>query len=825
MFKKAGLLFALLCVAVTAAAQATRVRGVVVDAQTGEPLPFVGVYFDGTTIGISTDLDGRYSLETRAPEAQMLTAQLIGYETQSVKVNRGAFSEVNFRLKPDHRQLNAAYVKPDNRYIKSILKKLDQSLAVNDPDNAPDWESRLYTKIELDITNMEAFLKYKYLDKNLGFVKQYSDTSAITGKPFIPAMISENVSDLYHSKEPFFNREVMRASRISGLEEDNMLRQFTGSYLLKTNFYKNSISVFNLDIPNPAVTSSHIFYNYFLVDSMQVENRKTYVLRFHPKKLVTSPTLDGEMQIDAQDFGIRSVHARLSKESNVNWIRHINVDIDNRRTPEGRWFYGDERLFIDFSIAVSDSSKIISFLGNRHMHYEQPVFKKVEDPDALTSENTVVMRNVTAGDKAYWDSARPYALTAREQGIYDMVEDFQQQPFYKWNYAIFYTLITNYYEVRPWGMEFGRWARSFSYNNSEGLRVQLGGRTSKYLWPKVRVGGYIALGLKDLKPKGEFQVEWMINREKTRKLTAHYQKDFMQFSSGTGVFSAQNLFSSIFTTDHTNRQNMMEMVDVKYDHEFNIQLNGNLHLKHYRIWGNPEVIPFTKPDGTVVDSFSGNIINAEIRIAGKDERVNRDFYDKSYMYSKYPELYLNVTKGIKGITPDDFDYWRLRAQVVWKTPSSAIGFGRLNVEAGAFFGSVPFQMLKLHEGNQTFFYDRTAAACMDYYEFISDRWLTAYYEHNFNGFFLGKIPWVKKLDLREVVTARCIWGTVSEDNWENAPFKLPETASKLEVPYVEVSAGISNILRIFRVDAYWRLTHRTPESKKFAVTIGIDVDF
>ena len=46
-------------VALAAAAQTTRIRGRVTDADTGEPLPFVGIYFDGTTIGISTDLDGR----------------------------------------------------------------------------------------------------------------------------------------------------------------------------------------------------------------------------------------------------------------------------------------------------------------------------------------------------------------------------------------------------------------------------------------------------------------------------------------------------------------------------------------------------------------------------------------------------------------------------------------------------------------------------------------------------------------------------------------------------------------------------------------------
>ena len=141
MFRKVWLSLILTAVAFVAAAQSTRVRGIVRDADTGEPLPFVSIYFDGTTIGISTDLEGRYSLETRSAGIQTLTASLLGYENQSHPVRSGSFSEINFTLKPDPRQLDAALVRPDDRYIKSILKKLSDNRPLNDPDNAPDWHS------------------------------------------------------------------------------------------------------------------------------------------------------------------------------------------------------------------------------------------------------------------------------------------------------------------------------------------------------------------------------------------------------------------------------------------------------------------------------------------------------------------------------------------------------------------------------------------------------------------------------------------------------------------------------------------------------------
>ena len=818
------LILLFLLAAFSAAAQTTRVRGKVTDYDTGEVLPFVSVYFDGTTIGISTDLEGQYSLETRSKDAHILTAHIVGYKSLSFPVTPGSFNEINFRLKTDPDFLDAAVVKPDDRYIKSILRKIDQSRKRNNPDNAESWQTGLYSKIEMDATNMDDLMSLGIVDRNFGFVQDYADTSAITGKPFIPVMISENVSDLYHSKNPDFEREMMRASRISGLEDDNFLRQFTGSYLLKTNFYENNIGVFNLEIPCPSAASSHIFYNYFLVDSLQVEGRKTYTLRFHPKKLVTSPVFDGEMQIDAEDFGIRSVHVALAAVANVNWIRHINIDIENRRLEDGRWFYGEENLFADFSIAVSDSSRLVSFLGRRHLVYDPPIFGPITDPAVLAEEDRVVMGKVTPRDDSYWDQVRPYELSEREKGIYRMVGQVKETKLFKWLYSIANSFITGYYEVPEIGMGFGRWARTIVYNETEGLRLQAGFRTMRDLSEKVRLTGTLAYGFRDKTPKWSLKAEFMFNREKTRKLTVSGMKDFVQLGSGTGVFSAQNMFSSVVARSHMNRQSMVREFNLQYDHEWSPNVNQVITWRTSRLWGN-ELVPLIKPDGTLQDSYLVNELGTTLRFSW-DERVNRGFFVKYYLFTRYPVIALDLIHGFGGITPGSKGYWREEIKLDWSIPSTAIGFGKLYLNAGAIQGSVPFTLLNLHAGNQTFFMDRGAFSCMDYYEFASDRWLRGFYEHNFNGFFLGKIPLIKKLDLREVATFRFAWGTITPANRENAPFLLPKETGSLEVPYVEAGIGIGNILRVLRVDAIWRLTHKREDGKKnFTINIGFDVEF
>lgn len=822
MLKRWLIAFCLLVAALPLWAQTTRVRGVVRDAVTGEPLPFVGVYFDGTTIGISTDMDGRYSLETRSPEARVLTAQLLGYESLSHPVTQGAFSEIDFLMKPDPRQLETVYVRPDDRYIKSVLKKLDAARERHDPDNAPDWRCSVYTKIEFDVTNMEDLLSLGSLDKNLGFVREYSDTSAITGQAFIPAILSENKSDVVHSANPPFFREFTRASRISGIPDHNdAIKQFSGTYLMKTSFYKDNIEVFNLLIPNPAAASSRMFYNYFLVDSLQVEGRKTYVLRFHPKKLVTSPALDGEMQFDAEDFGIRSVHAALSGNSNVNWIRHFNFDAVNRRLPDGRWFNWQEDLFLDFAISASDKSRLISLLGRRHMHYDTPDFTPLENRAALEKENPVVMRDVVTGDEAYWDTVRPYPLSAREKGIYKMVDEFKETRFFKTTYSFFDTVITGYYEFPSIHFEYGRWARTVSWNDTEGFRLQLGGRTLYTLSDKLRLNGYLAYGFKDTRLKGMAELEWQIFRERTRKMTFTYKDDYERLGSGTGVFSAPNIFSSLLSPGLTTHQTYVRSGSVRYQHEFHPSVNAEIGWMSRRMWSNPNV-PIYAIDGsrTVMDFIDSHELNATLRFSF-DEKVHRNYFQKFYIFTKYPVLILDFTKGFKGISENDFSYMKAESTLTWRVPSTAVGFGALYLNAGYIWGAVPHTLLKLHAGNTTFFFDKHAFSCMEPYEFASDRWISGFYEHNFNGFFLGKIPLIKKLDWREVATVRFAWGDMSDANMRNT---LHETR-KLNTPYVEAGIGISNILRVLRVDCFWRLTHREEAVRNFCVNLGIDVAF
>ena len=347
-------------------AQSTRVRGQVTDGN-GVPLRFVSVVFPGTTVGITTDEQGVYALETRDTVSRV-QASMIGYATRTRPVTPGIFNRVDFVLEAVEFDIGQVVITPGENPAFPILDGVLRNRSRNDPDRHDSYRCRTYTKMELDLTNIRTKFRSRRLQRNFGFIFDYVDTSALTGQPYLPAMISEATADLYRSRNPEFKREVIRASRISGVENDFAVAQFTGGMHGDVNFYDNFIDLFNIRFASPLAEGGRSFYDYFLVDSTCREGRKVYKIRFHPKR-TTTPVLDGEINIDSASFALVSVTARMPRGVNVNWVRHLQLENENRRLPDGRWFRARDRVSAEFSISGADSTKLTSFLGTREVVY------------------------------------------------------------------------------------------------------------------------------------------------------------------------------------------------------------------------------------------------------------------------------------------------------------------------------------------------------------------------------------------------------------------------------------------------------------------------
>ncbi len=830
MFRSLIISAALIAGCLTAAAQTTRVRGRVTDAATKAPIPFVSVLFPGTTTGITTDEDGIFSLETRDTVSR-IEATYIGYAPQIKTIVPRTFNNVDFALEAVDFGIEQIVVTPGENPSHPILKEVIRRKKFNDPDRRERYFCDTYTKMELDLANIKPF-KSKRMKKNFGFVFDYVDTSALTGRAYLPVMISETKADLYHSLHPSIKREVIRANRVSGVDDSFSIAQFTGQMHGNVNFYNNFIDIFNIRFASPLAESGLSFYDYFLVDSLIIDGRKTYKIRFHPKRMAT-PVLDGEIHIDSASYALQSASARMPKGVNVNWIKHLSLECENRMIDSVNWFRSRDNVSAEFSITRSDSSKLTSFIGTREIVYSNAKFDAEIPPEVLSLDNNVNLSadEVTCKDEDFWEKERPYELSSREKEIYSMVDSVQQTPLYRSIYTVINTLIVGYYNTKYIGI--GPYFKLLSFNRLEGIRPQLGGRTTQEVSRKVRLSGYAAYGTKDREWKGGGSVELMFNRRLTRKLTLSGKHDVLQLGARQSLLTEGNLLSSIFSRGD-QRLSMVDMGEIVYEHEWRHGISNTFDAKVQRIHGNRYVPMYLMANGHEIGSLTDCSLKLGTRIS-KNENIYRMVFDKQYLGSRYPILMLDLTGGHSKLPTFAKPYLRIEGGIHYRPEIPPIGYSEITLQGGHILGTVPFPLLKLQEGNDTYFYDPYAFSCMNYYEFATDSWVALFFEHHLNGWLLGRIPLMKRLRLREVLIFKGVWGTLSKRNdasrpGTSAPLRFPHGMTSVDKPYMEAGVGIENICRFFRVDCIWRLTHRDhqpgqDETPKFSVNVGLRLTF
>src|SRR5699024_9835749 len=133
------------------------------------------------------------------------------------------------------------------------------------------------------------------------------------------------------------------------------------------------------------------------------------------------------------------------------------------------------------------------------------------------------------------------------------------------------------------------------------------------------------------------------------------------------------------------------------------------------------------------------------------------------------------------------------------------GYSDIVWEAGKTFGKVPYPLLNMPQANQSYSYQIESYNMMNFLEFVTDQYTSLLIDHSFNGFFFNKIPMIKKLNLREIVTCKVLHGNVTKLNDPNKQsdlFRLPIERDGTPItytlgknPYIEGSVGVGNIFK------------------------------
>jgi len=810
----------LILVSMTFYAQTYTISGKVFDSESKEPLPFVPVLIKGTTVGGTTDFDGNYSITT-SKLGDSIVGTYVSYKKLTRAIKRGESQVVNMPMVLEGVNLLEVVVKAGENPAHRIIRNVIANKEFNNKRKLDAYQYETYNKVEFDLNRIPKEMREKKLFKPIKFVFDNVDSLNSGEKPSLPIFITEAISEVYFRSNPTLKKEVIKANKITGIENTSVT-SVMGDMYQNINVYDNHILVFNKDFVSPISDNGFFYYKYYLEDSLFIGSTRCYQIRFKSKR-PQELCFSGNMWISDTTWAVKRLEMSIPKDANINFINAANI-VQEFTQIDSTWMLSKDRLVIDFAMNKNQ----VGIYGRKTTSYKdfkinQPKETKFyEFGDKIVVEDSALLYS-----NDFWDKNRHDSLSIREKKIYHMIDTIKTLPVYRTWVDVLTIFVSGYKVVN--NFEIGPYFNLVSYNRVEGLRTRFGGRTSSKFSRWYELQGYVAYGFKDEKFKYSLGFKSFISKKPHRQLIGMtYKSDYEILGQSQNGFSQDNIFASLFRTSPLTNLTRVDQTYAWYEREWVDGLTSKVTLIGRTI--TPLIANaymYYKNDGSI--ATKENIRNTEVRLnmrfAYKEKFISGDF-SRISLGTKWPVMQVTYAKSLQNAFRGEYDYQKVvlnlsdRVRLI-----SLIGYTDYTAEVGKIFGAVPYPLMELHGGNETYVYDYMSFNMMKYYEFASDQYASVGLFHHFEGLLFNKVPLLKKLKWREVVTCKALWGSVNEKNRKTLIF--PTTLNALgKEPYVEITAGIENIFKVFRIDALWRSTYLRPKAiDNFGVKFGFQLAF
>lgn len=821
MITRLGLIVALFLFGTTGPllAQKTKVQGKVTDAATGEPVPFATVSFVDSRVGVTTDFDGNYLLDTYYA-TDSIVASFVGFLPAKAKVKRDQEQVIDFALEVSTTTIETFEVKASKKNPSElILKRMVANKPVNDREKLDAYEYQAYNKIEFDLNNLGPEFMNQNFMKPFSFIADHIDT--LEGKSYLPVFMTESLSEVFYRRSPKATREHIKGTKVSGVQNESV-GQFLGDMYQNVNIYNNFLNVFGKNFVSPISDHGKAHYNYYLIDSLWVGTNWCYHLDFAPKR-PQEFTFKGSMWIADTSYAVKRVEATVADEINLNFVRSFKVAQEYSQVEPEVWMLTLDHLFADLNVT---DNQTVGFFGKRTASYRDFTINQPRD-DAFYQgpERVKVLKDPNSETDEFWQEGRHVELSQQEANIYHMIDTMKSIPQFRTYLDLLQLIFTGYYVTG--NLELGPYFTTYSFNPVEGHRFRLGGRTSNEFSTNIQLEGYGAYGLRDQEFKFGFGGKGFLKKEPRLMLGAYMKSDMEQLGQSQNAFRQDNILSSVFRRNPATKLTKVDEYRVFAEKDWFTGLSNTLQFKYRRMAprGDLEYVRYSDVlDSTNVPNIRTSEISLNTRFAYREKILTGEF-ERVSLGTVYPVLELQMALGIKGLLGGDYDYTRMVARVRQRVPLGQYGYLKYTGEVGRTWGTLPYPLLIIHAGNETFYYDEEAYNMMNFFEFISDRYASLHLEHHLDGFIFNKVPLLRKLKWREVWAAKLLWGKL--DPKHDQELKLLSGMNALsDTPFAEASIGVENIFKFLRVDGLWRLTYKeNPNVPDFTVRLKFHLEF
>ncbi len=834
----------------------TSASGIVRDSVSGEPLSYVSVLFEKSTIGAMTDDNGYFSLQNSQGLTSLQVVSL-GYDTKTIKLAAGRKTDgLNVMLRPSSYQLAEVVIKPGReRYSRKdnpaveLIKKVIEHKDDNRIEAKDEYEVERYEKLSLALDNFNPNLDKNKFMRNFQFIKNYLDTSEFNGSPILTISVRENISDVYYRKSPKSEKVITKAKRQEGIDQtlddggaisSNLEEIFQG-----INIFDNNITILLNRFVSPlSSTLATSYYKYYIMDTVNIAGDQCVDLGFVPVNS-QSYGFTGRLYITLDGhYSVKKFTLNTPQNINLNWVEKLRIDQEFKRMPDSTWVVDNENTFVNFYIVKGAQQLYAHQLRN----YDKYSFD-VQNRDSVFGllGSLHVAPEATHRADTFWVQNRHIPLKEKESALNELLAQLRRVPAFNAIIKTAEILITGYIPTsrkrETSKLDIGPMNTVFSANQLEGFRMRASGMTTANLNPYWFASGYIAYGTDDRKFKYNAKLTHSFNKKAYHEgesprnnLSFIYEYDVYTPGQDFLFTSKDNVFVAWKVGEPVTQMQYIRKAMLQYEKEW---LNG-LSVKGWTRNENNEAAGTLQywryeADGTLtrINDYNTSEVGLQLRFApGERAYGGREGKSSLFNLSKDAPIFkLSHQLALKGVLNGDYTYNHTEFSAQKRIWLSSFGHIDATVKAGKVWDKVPFTMLILPNTNQSVTIQPESFTMMRALEFVSDQYVSWYFTYYLKGWILNRVPLVKWLRLREVVSFSGIYGNLSDKNNPfinpTGLFVLPDGTRPLgKTPYMEGSVGLENILKILRIDYYWRLSYLDePNIKKGGVRIALRFSF
>ncbi len=782
----------------------SQIKGTITDTN-NKPLPSVNIFIENTFTGTTTNDAGIYELNISKLGDYVIVFQYLGYKTvkKSISVDKLPF-KLDIQLVEEEISLNEVVINSDENPADKIIRKaIDNRKANLEKINA--YKADFYSRGLIRIKDAPE----KILGQEIGDLGGGLDSTR-SGIIYL----SETISKIEFLR-PDKLKEKITASKVAGNDSGF---SFNTAVDVDYNFYENTIELGN-QIVSPIATNAFSYYRYKL-EGVFYDDKGNLV-----NKIKVTPKRDNDPVFSGYVYIVEDQWTFYALELDITGIQARIPAADIISLQQDFSYSEKDRIWAKISQTIDFKYGIFGINGDGRFTYvysnyvfNPEITKKDFGREILSFENEANKK-----DSTFWRSIRPVPLTTEEVTDYvkkDSIQIIRESKTYKdsidgvKNKFKFGDLLSGYNysnTYKEWNAGITSPASAISFNTVQGWNADIGGYYRKSYDKFKRylsIGGNINYGFSDDRLRGSLSATYKFNNTSRAFLSVIGGVTTQQFNSEEPISKSLNAGFSLF--DETNYMKIYDKSFVQVSHSEELYNGFRLYsvLSYQRrkaLFNTTDQVWYPKSNreytsNNPLDENAYGVAPFETHNIFKFDISGRFSFGQDYFSypdgkfnipnSKYPTLFVGYEKGFAASSSDyDFDQVKLRVTQGFSIRDK--GKFEYNFKAGKFFnaGTIAFMDYHHFNGNQTHIGSGSYLNVFNnlpYYDLsTNDSYMEFHAEHDFNGFILGKIPLLNKLNFNLILGAHAL--------------STPDNK-----PYQEYTVGIDNIgfgkFRFLRLD-------------------------